>query len=74
MDDFLRFFDGVSDKRSLRLEITYSSIVDWCITVQRYVDNRWKNIVDVQHCDMEYAFAKAQVELKEWFLENEGGY
>lgn len=74
MDDFLRFFDGVPDKRSLRLEVTYSSIVDWCVTVQRYIDNKWKSIVDVQHCDMEYAFAKAQVELKEWLLENEVGY
>ena len=74
MNDFLRFFDSISDKRSLRLEITYSSIVDWYITVQRYTDSKWKNIVDVQNCDMEYAFAKAQVELKDWLLENEGGY
>lgn len=31
-------------------------------------------IVQVQHSDMELAFAKAHVELKEWLLEHDGGY
>lgn len=52
----------------------FASYVDWCIIVHLIVENEKKCVVNVQHCDMEYAFAKAHVELKEWLLENEGGY
>lgn len=61
----------------MHLEIYYSKIMDWCITI--YKKGCVKNgedlqIVSVQSCDVEYAFAKAQVELKDWLMENDGGY
>lgn len=83
MDDFLRFFREITKKYPLHLEIYYSKVMDWCISV--YKKDIWNNvikdngggeieIVSVQDCDMELAFALAQVKLKEWMLEHEGGY
>lgn len=74
MPEFLRFIDELREYRKVWLEIAYSSVVDWCIIVHLIVKNEKKCVVSVQNCDMEYAFAKAQVELKEWLSENEGGY
>lgn len=75
MSEFIKFFNEVSSRknhRHWRLEIYYSSVVDWNITItDRNTD---KQIISVQNCDVDYVFAKAQVELKEWLLENEGGY
>lgn len=61
----------------MHLEIYYSKTMDWCITI--YKKGCGKNgedlqIVSVQNCDVEYAFAKAQIKLKDWLLENDGGY
>jgi|688.fasta_scaffold506724_2 hypothetical protein len=76
MNEFLVFFNEKRRIYGWSLEIYYSSIMDWCITIG-YKTTHPKHgdtILHVQSCDMEYVFAKAQVELKEWLLENEGGY
>ena len=77
MNEFLKFFDEKVETYPMHLEITFSKICDWCISV-------WKkgcgkngediSIVDVQSCDLELCFAKAQIALKEWLSEHEGGY
>jgi hypothetical protein len=77
MNEFIKFFDEKRQYYPMHLEIYYSKIMDWCIRV--YKKGCGENgsdlkILYVQHCDVELAFAKAQVELKEWLLENEGGY
>lgn len=77
MDDFLKFFAEKVKRYPMHIEIYYSKVMDWCINI--YKKNIWtgekeEEIVDIQNCDMELAFAKAQVELKKWFMENEGGY
>lgn len=75
MNDFLRFYNRVANSNGFRLEIYHSSIADWCITVgfkTTYKDG--EDIFTVQDCDVELAFAKAQVQLKEWLRENKGGY
>ena len=85
MNEFLKFFDEKIQVFPMHLEINYNKITDWTIYVyKKGVANYYPKserteendavIVDVQHVDMELAFAKAQVELKEWLLENEGGY
>lgn len=77
MNDLIIFFEEVNN-RSLEytMEIYYSSIVDWRVTIgYKYTHPRHgEMIVDVQHCDKEYVFAKAQVLFKEWLLEHESGY
>lgn len=69
MQDFLKFFDEKRKTYPMRLEIYCSKTMDWVVSIYR--DGL---IVTAQHCDMEYCFAKAHVDLKEWLLENEGGY
>ena len=82
MSNFLKFIDKLGTK--VHLEIYYSSIMDWCIRVYKkdcaseYPKSRKDGndviLCDVQSCDMELAFAMAQVECKEWLSEFNGGY
>lgn len=77
MQDFLCFFNEKTRVYPMHLEIYYSKTMDWCISVYKKgcgEDGEDLQIVSVQKCDMEYAFARAQVELKDWLLTNEGGY
>lgn len=76
MNEFLNFYNRIKNTHPWSLTIYHSSISDWVITIG-YKTTHVKNgeeIINVQNCDMEYAFAKAQIELKEWLLNNEGGY
>ncbi len=73
MNEFLKFFDEKAHNYPMHLEIYYSKIMDWTIRVWKKMDKDIE-IVNVQDCDVDLAFAKAQVQLKEWLLENEGGY
>ena len=73
MNEFIRFFDEKTLDYPMHLEIYYSKIMDWTIRVWKKMDKDIE-IVNIQDCDVELAFAKAQVQLKEWLLENEGGY
>lgn len=77
MSEFLKFFDDKIHNYPMHLEIYYSKTTDWSIRVYKKgcADNgKDLEILYVQDCDMELAFAKAQVELKEWLIDNEGGY
>lgn len=77
MDDFLKFFDEKARTYPMHLEIYYSKIMDWCINICKKgcgKNGEDLDIVSVQSCDMELCFAMAHVALKEWLLENEGGY
>ena len=77
MNDFLIFFDEQIKAYPMHLEIGYNKVSDWTIYV--YKRGRGENgkdleIVDVSDQDMGLCFAKAQVQLKEWLSEHEGGY
>lgn len=84
MNDFLKFVDEKRRVFPMHVEITYGRISDWVIYI--YKSGCAKNypnsessgddavIVHEQDIDMELCFAKAHVALKEWLLENEGGY
>lgn len=76
MSDFLKFYNSIKSNHSFALEIYHSSIMDWCITIGYKVTSikHGETIIHVQSCDMELVFAMAQVELKNWLSENEGGY
>ena len=77
MADFLRFFDDIVKRYPMHLEITYSKVTDWGIRIYRKgcADGGSDvEIVDVQDCDMELCFATAQVQLKNWLCDTEGGY
>ena len=77
MNDFIRFFDEKVRNYPMHLEIYYSKITDWSIRIYKKGcadDGGDLKILYVQDGDVDLAFAKAQVQLKEWLLENVGGY
>lgn len=84
MNDFLKFLDKKLRDFPMHVEISYNKTCDWSIYIYKKgcasdCPDSGRNgqdavIVDVQDGDMELCFAKAQVVLKEWLLENEGGY
>lgn len=85
MNDFLIFMDGLKDRFTFHMEIYYSKVMDWCITVVRKgcadvypkeAPTEGADVImcNVQDCDMQLCFAKAHVAVKEWLLKYEGGY
>jgi|WetSurMetagenome_2_1015567.scaffolds.fasta_scaffold04048_3 hypothetical protein len=72
------FFELYEMKPNLALEIGHNSIADWIIEVYdkrgKEAGNYGKPVVSVQYCTREVAFAKAYVELSEYFSEKFGGY
>lgn len=67
----------LAESYTMHLEFSYSKICDWMLSV-------WKagcgaNGTDLiifqdQDCDPNLLLAKGEVALKEWLLENKGGY
>jgi hypothetical protein len=84
MNDFIKFFNDKKRDFPMHLEINYNKVADWHIYIYKKGcandfpnSNRYGEdaiICNVQYSDMDLAFAKAQVELKEWLLEHDGGY
>ncbi|MCM1059436.1 MAG: hypothetical protein NC452_04005 [Eubacterium sp.] len=77
MNDFLKFFDKKVETFPMHLEITYSKITDWGIMIyKKCCGEKGEDILiaDVQSCDVNLCFARAEVALKEWLSEHEGGY
>ena len=84
MSDFLRFVDDLRKRFPIHVEIYYSKIMDWCIRITKVGcasdcpesphDGNDAVLCNVQDLDMELAFAKAHVELKEWLSDYDGGY
>lgn len=84
MNDFLKFVDEKRRVFPMHVKIGYSKICDWTIYIYKagcaknYPSSESSGddavIVYEQDIDMELCFAKAHVALKEWLLENEGGY
>lgn len=84
MNDFLLYYDHLSERFPLHLEITQNKITDWCVRITKkgcardypgvVSDGGDAVLVNVQGGDMEYVFARAHVALKDWMMEYEGGY
>lgn len=83
-NEFMRFFDKKAKSFPMHLEIGYNKVADYGILIYKRGcaadypkakrDGDDVVICRVQNCDMELAFAKAYVALKEWLAEFEGGY
>lgn len=84
MNEFLNFFDSKRRDFPMHLDISYSKVCDWEITIRKlgcakdYPDALCIGndviICYEQDIDMELCFAKAHVALKQWLLEFEEGY
>ena len=76
MNEFLKFYNEKYFAKGWKLEIYHSSIMGWCITLG-YKTTHPKSgevIFNIQSNDLEYIFARAQVLLKDWLIENDGRY
>ena len=84
MSDFLTFIDRLTNHFPVHVDIHYSKITDWCISVKKvgcasdypesdHIGND-AILCDVQDCDMELAFARAQVAVKDWLIHFNEGY
>ncbi|OMF70493.1 hypothetical protein [Paenibacillus glucanolyticus] len=71
MTELFELYDRHATRLGLKIEMYHSNIVDWRITIE---NPNGELIVNVQHCDYKYVLAKAEVGLKEWLSENNGGY
>lgn len=59
------------------VELTYSSITDWCLTITRReckVGGGDLIVFDGQDSDLSLLLAKAEVAVKEYCTDNLGGY
>ena len=77
VSEFLRFFDEITRRYPMRMELTYSRGTDWTINIWRKGtgdDGKDERILLLQDCDLDYVMAKAQVILKDWLSDNVGGY
>lgn len=84
MSDFLKFIDELAHHFPVHVSINYSKICDWEIYVfkQGCADDFPESsrigddaiLCHAQSSDVELAFALAHVKVKEWLLENNGGY
>lgn len=77
-NEFFRFFDSMIDRGYfMHLEIGYNKTADYCIHVYRKgmgESGKDLEMVSIQDIDVNMAFARAYVALKEWLLKNNGGY
>lgn len=84
MSDFLRFIDDLRRRLPIHVEIYYSKTMDWCIKIWRKgLAEEYPNsdregsdaiVCSVGSSDIELCFAMAHVAVKEWLLNNDGGY
>ena len=77
MEHFLKFMEEQSWANGWYFELYYSSIMDWCVTVgykTTHIKHNEDPFVSVQDCDLRFALAKAEIEVKEWLRENKDGY
>lgn len=72
MDDL---FALVSGQYKFHLEILYSSTCDWMLKIyRRNKSGKDVEIFNDQNVDIQYLISKAQVAIKDYLLENYGGY
>lgn len=76
MKEFFRVYNKHHSKLGLSLNIFQTSIGNYCIHITYKQDhlNFGKILIKVVEMDYELAFAKAQVELKDWLVKHNDGY
>ena len=62
---------------TMHFALEYSKTVDWCLTIWKKgcaADGSDIVICELQDSDLNYVLAKGEVLVKDWLLENKGGY
>lgn len=74
MEEFLKFFDRNTERVPMHLEVTYNYGSGWYIEIGVNKDGECDIIFEDSGCDIKYLFAEAQIALKDYLMENKGGY
>lgn len=75
--NFLQWLDKEMHYSAMHIELSYNKIADWVLHIYKKgcaLDGGDIVIFDGQDNDLDLLLAKAEVTVKEWLLENEGGY
>ena len=75
--DFLQWFDEVVDSTPMHFELTYSKTIDWFIYIWRKgtgKDDANEEIFRCMDIDLSLLFAKAEIAVKEYLTDTNGGY
>lgn len=77
MNEFLHFFDENAKSVPMHFELYYSKTIDWLLQIWRKgtgPEGKDELICRCQDVDLDFVFAIAQIELKQWFRDHMGGY
>ena len=74
MEEFLKFFNRNLERSKMHFEVSYNFGFDWYIEIGADKDGECDIIFKDSGCDPEYLFAEAQIALKDFLIENKGGY
>lgn len=74
MKEFLDLFERNKFENNLAIDISYTKVIDWYVTIKQGNYANYKTLFEIQHCDLDLCIAKAYVFLSEWLFENQGGY
>lgn len=75
--DFLQWFDEVVGSTPMHFELTYSKHTDWFIYIWRKgtgKDDANEEIFRCMDIDLSLLFAKAEIAVKEYLTDTNGGY
>ena len=67
----------ITDFQKFHFGLTYSSITDWILCVYKSgCGDKGKDleIFKESNCDLQYLISKAEVTMKDWLSEHNGGY
>ena len=69
----IKVYESWSNELNLGINIGHNRVSDWIVEITAKGD-RDKPIVLTQSSDLSLAMAQAEVDFKNWMLENNGGY
>lgn len=75
--NFLQWLDRKVHDSAMHIELFYNKTCDWMLCIYKKgcaLDGGDIVIFDGQECEIDLLLAKAEVAVKEWLSENEGGY
>ena len=71
--DFLE----LTQQHTMHLQLFYSKTMDWCLHIYKRGCGENGGDLEIckeQSCDLSYLLAKGEVAIKDWLIENNGGY
>lgn len=64
----------LAQNHGLRFDLAYSNGIGWWLRIKGLKGGEIVTICDIENDDLSYVLAKGEVMVKEWLIENQGGY